>query len=65
LAGLQENMATLNSQVTSSEDELNEVVFGMYGLSADERKVIDDFLMRYSSTSKVAGAEELDNEPPE
>jgi len=59
LAGLQENLAELKGQVASTEEKLNDLVFEMYGLSQDERKVVDDFLTRYSSVSKAVAAEEL------
>jgi hypothetical protein len=65
LAGLQGKLAQLKSQVTSTEEELNQTVFEMYGLSKDEQTVIDDFLTRYSSASKPVLADALENETPE
>jgi len=57
LTGLQENLSKHNDKVTS-EEELNELVFKLYGLSKDEQRVIDEFLTRYSSASKAMIAEE-------
>ena len=57
--------AKLNSQVSSAEEELNDLVFQMYGLSKDEQKIVDDFLTRYSSSSPAVVAEELEGQPPE
>jgi hypothetical protein len=65
LTGLQEDLAKLKSQVASAEENLNELVFEMYGVSKDEQKVIDDFLTRYSSAAKAVVADELENETPE
>jgi hypothetical protein len=65
LVGLQENLASLKSQVASTEENLNELVFEMYGVSKVEQKVIDDFLTRYSSIPKGTVVDELENEAPE
>jgi Eco57I restriction-modification methylase len=44
-------------QIVSLEDELNDSVYKLYAVTPDERKIIEDFLERY--TSKPSEAEEL------
>lgn len=65
VAGLQADLSKVRNQVSSTEDKLNDLVFEMYGLSKNEQRVVDGFLERYSSTSKAAAAEELENETAE
>lgn len=59
------DLSKVRNQVSSTEDKLNDLVFEMYGLSKDEQKVVDGFLERYSSMSKAAAAEEMENETAE
>lgn len=39
----------LSAYIASGEDELNEIVYRLYEVSPAERKVIENFLGRYSS----------------
>jgi hypothetical protein len=36
-------------KIEADEDQLNDAVYKLYGVTSDERKVIQDFLARYSS----------------
>jgi hypothetical protein len=36
-------------KIEADEDQLNDAVYKLYGVTSDERKVIEDFLERYSS----------------
>jgi hypothetical protein len=53
-------LGRLQGEVASLEGELNDVVYGLYGVTAEEEKVIEDFLERFSSRS---AAEIAENEP--
>jgi len=44
-------LTRLRGEVTSQEAELNELVYGLYGMTPQERKIIEAFLERYSSRS--------------
>jgi hypothetical protein len=64
LARLKKSLNDTTDQIASEEEALNELVFRMYGLNKGEQKVIDDFLLRYSSHSK-AETEEPESELPD
>ncbi|HEX5483036.1 MAG TPA: N-6 DNA methylase [Terriglobia bacterium] len=49
LARTQDESRRLVEQIASAEDELNEIVYQLYEISAAERSVIEGFLDRYSS----------------
>ncbi len=57
----------IRQQVGSQEADLNDLIFEIYALSKDERKVVDDFLLRYSSGPAVASEvlEEGGDEEPD
>ncbi len=42
-------LSRLSGEVTSLEAELNDLVYGLYGITASERKIIQGFLERFSS----------------
>jgi hypothetical protein len=48
----------------SGEDELNDLVYGIYGVTADERNVIEDFLTRFSSLPAAATRHETEEDEP-
>lgn len=50
----QAQLEKTRQQVGSQEADLNDLIFEIYGLSKDERKVVDDFLLRYSSGPALA-----------
>jgi hypothetical protein len=50
----QAQLEKTRQQIGSQEADLNDLIFGMYTLSKDERKVVDDFLVRYSSGPALA-----------
>lgn len=47
LAGWRTRMAELRGEIETREAELNDVVYGLYGLNADERAVVERFLERF------------------
>src|SRR5690348_13852531 len=56
--GTRRELYRLHSRIGSLEDELNDLVYNLYGVAPEERKVIEDFLERYSSRSVAETAEE-------
>jgi len=56
--GTRRELDRLHSRIGSLEDELNDLVYNLYGVAPEERKVIEDFLERYSSRSVAETAEE-------
>jgi len=58
--GTRGELGRIRGEVTSLEDELNDLVYTVYGVTAEERQVIEGFLERYSSRS---AAEIAENEP--
>jgi hypothetical protein len=54
-------LSRLRERIVSLEGELNDLVYDLYGVTAEERKVIEDFLDRYSSQS---AAEIAESDPP-
>jgi hypothetical protein len=50
-------LARLRDEVASQEAELNALVYNVYGVTTEERKVIEGFLERYSSRSAAEIAE--------
>ncbi|MGH9513566.1 MAG: Eco57I restriction-modification methylase domain-containing protein [Terriglobales bacterium] len=50
-------LSRLTDEISSQENHLNDVVSETYGLTKDERKVIDDFLVRYSSAPSTLASE--------
>jgi hypothetical protein len=57
-------LGEIRQQVVSQEAELNDLIFEVYALSKDERKVVDEFLLRYSS-GPAAVSEEAEGPPDE
>jgi hypothetical protein len=51
-------LTRLRGEIASQEDELNDVVYSIYGIKGEERKVIEGFLERYSSRSAAEIAED-------
>lgn len=49
LAGARRELRRLREEIDSLEDEMNDLVYGLYDVSAQERRVLEDFLNRYSS----------------
>ncbi|MGH9437779.1 MAG: hypothetical protein ACRD22_07755, partial [Terriglobia bacterium] len=49
LNGARAESRRLSAQIASGEDELNEVVYRLYDVPPAERRVIENFLGRYSS----------------
>ncbi|SEJ91492.1 hypothetical protein SAMN04488058_13517 [Deinococcus reticulitermitis] len=47
LAQWKKRIAELGAEIETLEGELNDVVYDLYDLSAEERQVIEDFLARY------------------
>ena len=47
----QQELKEVEDQVVSLEGELNDLVYELYEVTSEERKVIEDFLDRYSSES--------------
>jgi hypothetical protein len=50
--------------VRSGEDELNDLIYSIYGVTADERKVIEGFLTRFSSFPAGAARQETEEDEP-
>jgi hypothetical protein len=50
-------LTQLRGGIASSEEELNDLVYSLYGVTADERQVIEGFLERYSSRSAAEMSE--------
>ena len=48
----------LESQIIDLEAELNDLIYRIYGVSAEEKRVLEGFLERYSSRSAAELAEE-------
>jgi hypothetical protein len=57
--GTRRELGRIRSEVTSQEGALNELVYTVYGVTAEEREVIEGFLERYSSRSaaEIAASE--------
>ena len=53
----------VRAQIASEETDLNELVYHMYGLTNDDQRVIEDFLIRYSSGSVTR--QDAEDEPDE
>lgn len=51
-------LARLRDEITSGEGELNDLVYSLYGVTGEERKVIEGFLERFSSRSAAQIAED-------
>ncbi|MBI4165798.1 MAG: hypothetical protein HY508_08705, partial [Acidobacteria bacterium] len=51
-------LARLRDEVASEEGELNDSVYNLYGVTTEERLVIEGFLERYSSRSAAEIAED-------
>jgi len=49
----------------SSEDELNDLVYRIYGVTPHERKVIEDFLTRFSSLPAASTRQEAEEDESE
>ena len=47
----------IGDEIASIDNELNELVYQMYGISSDEQAVIEGFLQRYSSVSADSSIE--------
>lgn len=47
LAQWRERIAELSAEIETLESELNEVVYELYGLTEEERQVVENFLSRY------------------
>jgi hypothetical protein len=50
-AGARRELSKLREELASLEDELNDFVYSLYGVTAEEQKVIEGFLDRFSSRS--------------
>jgi hypothetical protein len=50
-AASRRELSHLREELASLEDELNDLVYGLYGVTAKEQKVIEGFLDRFSSRS--------------
>lgn len=64
LAQARSELSGLDYRIREDEQQLNEVVYEIYGVTSAERKVIEDFLDRYSSVpaGEPAEIEEADEE---
>jgi hypothetical protein len=49
----------------SSEDELNDLVYGIYGVTSIERRIIEDFLTRFSSLPAASTRQEAEEDESE
>jgi hypothetical protein len=58
-------LSRLRGEVVSLEGELNELVYVVYGVTAEERKVLEEFLERYSSRSAAESGEAGNEAGPE
>ena len=58
LEGTRRELSRLRSEIASLEDELNDLVYKLYGVTPHEQRVIEDFLDRYSSRSAAQIAED-------
>ncbi|MHB8410693.1 MAG: Eco57I restriction-modification methylase domain-containing protein [Candidatus Acidiferrales bacterium] len=57
LGSTRRELSRTQSEAVSQEGELNDLVYSLYGVTAEERKVIESFLERYSSHSAAEAAE--------
>lgn len=58
LGGRRRELSRLRGEVVSLEGELNQLVYTLYGVTAEEQKVLEGFLERYSSRSAAEIAED-------
>lgn len=58
LEGTRRELSRLRSEVASLEGELNDLVYKLYGVAAEEQKLLEGFLERYSSRSAAEIAED-------
>jgi methylase of polypeptide subunit release factors len=61
-----EDLTRMRERSASLEEELSDLVYDLYGVSGDERKVIEDFLARFSSSpaGPTPSEEEEDEDLP-
>jgi hypothetical protein len=52
-AGTRQELSRLREELASLEVELNDLVYSLYGVTAEEQKAIEGFLDRFSSRSVV------------
>jgi hypothetical protein len=55
---------TRTEALRSGDDELNDLIYSIYGVTADERKVIEDFLTRFSSLPAGSARQETEEDEP-
>gem|GEM_PF-4088332 len=65
LAETREELASTAAKIRSQEEDLNHQVYDLYGLTLDERKIIEDFLARYSSAPAFSNVQAPDEEEDE
>jgi TaqI-like C-terminal specificity domain len=57
LEGTRRELSQLRGEAASLEDELNRLVYKLYGLTTGEEEILEEFLERYSSRSAAEIAE--------
>ena len=64
LENTRNELAGRTEAIRSGEDELNDLIYGIYGVTADERRIIEDFLSRFSSFPAGSARQETEQDEP-